>query len=152
MTNHTLHHQTLNDLTYLAGQIAPTLKRYDVIALQGTLGTGKTTFAKALIGNLCHKSQPEVTSPTFSIMHPYVTDHGLSLYHFDLYRLENLDEILECGIEDALDDGISLIEWPEKAFSLLTDHTIYITLEKETDEEDVRTITIQSAAHPLDFL
>lgn len=103
-------------LSYAAG-FANTLKNGDIVALYGTLGTGKTVFSKGVIRALS-KSNIDVPSPTFTIVQSYDCDKGV-IYHFDFYRLKNPQEAFEIGIEDAFSDGICLIEWPEKITSLL---------------------------------
>lgn len=96
----------------LAQKFARTLRPHDLILLKGELGTGKSTFARALIQALCGK-ETEVPSPTFTLVQAYDAPH-FTIYHFDLYRLEHPDEIFELGIEEALRDGVCLVEWPER--------------------------------------
>jgi N-acetylmuramate 1-kinase len=98
-------------LDILASRIALSLKAGDVIALSGPLGAGKTTFARALVTRL--GGEDEVPSPTFALMQRYETKR-LTLTHCDFYRLEP-SELDELGLEDALGEGVVLIEWPERA-------------------------------------
>jgi tRNA threonylcarbamoyladenosine biosynthesis protein TsaE len=105
----------------LAHRIAAAAKRGDVIALSGLLGAGKTTFARAFIteiARLSGESAGEVPSPTFTLVQTYAFAHA-AVWHFDLYRLAAPGEAWELGLEDALADGISLIEWPERLGPLL---------------------------------
>jgi tRNA threonylcarbamoyladenosine biosynthesis protein TsaE len=95
----------------LAARIAPLARPGDVIALAGDLGSGKTVFARAFIHAL--GAAEEVPSPTFTLVQTYELSSG-TVYHFDLYRLEDSEEAVELGIEDAFADGISLIEWPDR--------------------------------------
>lgn len=96
----------------LAQLLAPLLRQRDVIALQGDLGAGKTSLARALI-NALEGPLEEVPSPTFTLVQTYRRG-DLELWHFDLYRLEDPEEAWELGIEEALSEGVSLIEWPDR--------------------------------------
>src|SRR4026207_1299514 len=98
-------------LDIIASRIALSLKAGDVIALSGPLGAGKTTFARALVTRL--GGEDEVPRPTFALMQRYETNR-LTLTHCDFYRLES-SELDELGLEDALGEGVVLIEWPERA-------------------------------------
>ncbi|MEE9439163.1 MAG: tRNA (adenosine(37)-N6)-threonylcarbamoyltransferase complex ATPase subunit type 1 TsaE [Saprospiraceae bacterium] len=97
-----------------------------VAFLYGDLGTGKTTFVNQLVNYL--GSKDKVSSPTYSIVNEYQTDKGL-LYHIDLYRLDNIEEALDIGIEEYLDSGnYCLIEWPQ-IIENLVDKFIEIKIE-----------------------
>ena len=98
-------------------QFAASLKRGDVLALAGDLGAGKTQFTKGLAAGLgVHE---EVTSPTFTLIHEYPGGR-LPLFHIDLYRLEQEDEVLGIGIDEYLDsDGVTVIEWADKFAALM---------------------------------
>ena len=109
-----------------AAQFAQSLKQGDIVALHGTLGTGKTVFSKGIIQALCH-TNTDVPSPTFTIVQSYDSEKG-PLYHFDFYRLKNPEEAYEIGIEDAFTDGICLIEWPDKIGTLLPKKHINVFL------------------------
>jgi tRNA threonylcarbamoyladenosine biosynthesis protein TsaE len=92
-----------------------------VVALKGELGAGKTTFARALIAAFAAEAgeaPPEVPSPTFTLVQTYAFPRA-TLWHFDLYRIERPDDAIELGIEEALAEGIALIEWPERLGALL---------------------------------
>lgn len=105
----------------LALKIVPCLKHGDALALAGNLGVGKTTFARALIHALGYSG--EVPSPTFSLLQFYETKK-FHVYHFDLYRLLHESELDEIGFDDALANGIVLVEWPEKAVRRLPTTTL----------------------------
>jgi len=96
----------------LAERLAPKLEKGDFLALSGELGTGKTEFARALLHALGVKG--DVPSPTFTLLQTYEVG-GLLISHFDLYRLKSPAELDELGLDDALADGVTLIEWPERA-------------------------------------
>ena len=113
----------------LARGIAALARKGDVIALFGELGSGKTSFARAFINALPRPdvtTEPappfgapeEVPSPTFTLLQAYERAPA-TVWHFDLYRLERPDEVYELGFEEALVEGIVLIEWPQRLGSLL---------------------------------
>lgn len=89
-----------------------------IFAFYGEMGAGKTTFIKALCAGL--KSADIVSSPTFTLVNEYLTEDGDYLYHFDFYRIKELEEAYDFGFEEYLDSGrFCFIEWPEKVESLL---------------------------------
>jgi tRNA threonylcarbamoyladenosine biosynthesis protein TsaE len=96
----------------LGARIARTLRSGDAVCLWGPLGAGKSTLARGLIRALTTPDE-EVPSPTFTLVQTYETD-AFPIAHFDLYRLEGADEAFELGLDEALDDGVALIEWPER--------------------------------------
>ena len=96
----------------LAKKVALMAQKGDVFALYGTLGMGKSVFARAFIQSLTKAE--EVPSPTFTLVQEYQAA-DFDIYHFDLYRLKSPDEVFELGFEEAVYGGVSLIEWPEKA-------------------------------------
>ena len=101
-----------------ATRVAAMMKGGDVLLLEGDLGAGKTVFARALIRALAGDSQLQVPSPTFTLVQTYDTPRG-TVWHFDLYRLEEPGDIYEIGWEEALAGGIVLVEWPERLAGLL---------------------------------
>jgi N-acetylmuramate 1-kinase len=124
-------------LDILASRVALSLKSGDVIALSGPLGAGKTTFARALVTRL--GGNDEVSSPTFPLMQRYETNR-LTLTHCDFYRLEP-SELDELGLEDALGEGVVLIEWPERAGRWLPADRLDIAMD-ETALPNVRRIVL----------
>jgi len=108
----------------LAVSIAPHLRRGDVLALQGELGAGKTEFARLLLRAL--GVMGDVPSPTFTLVQTYEAK-DLLISHFDLYRLKSSHELEELGWEDALSDGLSLVEWPERATGRLPEDRLVLT-------------------------
>ncbi len=95
----------------LAKEIAASARIGDVFALSGTLGAGKSFFARNFI-NALQEKPTEILSPTFNLVYVYDTKKG-EIFHFDLYRLKSAEELENIGFFDALQNGISLIEWPE---------------------------------------
>ena len=107
------------------------------------MGAGKTTFISALCRAL-GVDEDLANSPSFSIINEYRSDTTAELiYHFDLYRLENVDEALEIGVEDYFDSGaLCLLEWPERIEPLLPDDTVKVNI--TVNDDDTRTLTIQT--------
>ncbi len=102
-------------------RLAPLLRPCDIICLEGPLGAGKTTLARGLIKAYC--GAREVPSPTFTLVETY-QGREAALWHFDLYRLEQPNDVWELGLEDALDDGVCLIEWPDRIARLLPENVL----------------------------
>jgi tRNA threonylcarbamoyladenosine biosynthesis protein TsaE len=96
----------------LGAAVGKALERGEVVCLWGPLGAGKTTFARGLVRALAGPLE-EVPSPTFTLVQFYDTPR-LRLAHFDLYRVTRADEAHEIGLDEALDDGAAVIEWPER--------------------------------------
>ena len=112
----------------------------DVLLLFGDLGVGKTAFARAFINQMMG-AQTEVPSPTFTLVQMYETPKA-TLWHFDLYRLKTVEEVWELGFEEALEDGISIIEWPERLGGMRFPHTLELHFQNEGSEDEERTVTI----------
>ena len=107
---------TLEGTSKIAKKLASRLMRGDVVTLSGDLGAGKTSFAQFLIHALSQQAV-EVTSPTFTLLQTYpvilASGEACELYHYDLYRIEHVSQLVELGFEDAL-RAITIIEWPER--------------------------------------
>lgn len=110
---------------------AKTCKPGDVIALKGELGAGKTHFVKGFV-RAFGLSSVTVTSPTFTLVQEY--QGTLPVWHFDCYRVKDPKEILEIGAEEYFfDQGICIIEWPERILEVLPNHTLFVSLTTEKD-------------------
>ena len=114
----------------LGAELAAILRPGDVVGLSGPLGAGKTTFARGVLAAL--GLGDEAPSPSFSLVIAYEPpDVRLPLWHVDLYRIEDADEIEELGLADARADAALLIEWPERMGGLLWNDALRLTLEPE---------------------
>ncbi|HEX9964417.1 MAG TPA: tRNA (adenosine(37)-N6)-threonylcarbamoyltransferase complex ATPase subunit type 1 TsaE [Allosphingosinicella sp.] len=118
----------------LAGQLRPG----DVVALFGELGAGKTTLARGILAGLGHEG--EVASPTFPIVIPYEALE-LPAWHVDLYRIEDPAEVEELALDEALEGGALIVEWPERMGRALWPHSLRLTLRREG--EGARTLTAE---------
>lgn len=119
----------------LAVRLAAHARAGDAIGLKGPLGAGKTTFARAFIAAraaLAGVEVDDVPSPTFTLVQTYDfpgdVEQSPTVFHIDLYRIENPGETIELGLEDAIASGICLIEWPERLENLLPRSRIELTL------------------------
>jgi tRNA threonylcarbamoyladenosine biosynthesis protein TsaE len=115
----------------LGATLAGRLRIGDVVGLSGELGAGKTTLARAILRAAADDPRLIVPSPTFTLVEVYDTPRG-PYWHFDLYRLETPEQIYELGWEEALAQGIALVEWPERLGPLLPKH-LSVTLELDGD-------------------
>ncbi len=104
---------TAEETASLAARVGAVSDAGDVIALWGDLGAGKTTFCRALVHDRAGDGE-EVPSPTFTLVQIYEPPESAPVWHFDLYRLNGPEDIWELGFDDALEDAVSLIEWPER--------------------------------------
>ena len=122
----------------VAGKLLDVLSRRAVVALHGELGSGKTCFVQGLA--LALGIRVPVTSPTFTVINEYRGTRPL--YHIDLYRLHDPDEVLALGFEDYLEsEGITAIEWPERAGDLLPASAVHVCIEA-LEQPDERRMTI----------
>lgn len=128
----------------LAGSLAAILEPGDVVGLSGDLGTGKTVFARASIQALAATHDvpvDDIPSPTFTLVQQYDFP-AFSLFHIDLYRIDQPVEVLELGVEDFFADGVSLIEWPERLGPYLPADRLHLTL-RPGDHEHARTVEVE---------
>ena len=131
--------------TELAAALAPFLAAGDTILLEGSVGAGKTHFARSLIKAILPAPE-DVPSPTFTLVQTYDTDRG-SVWHADLYRISSVYEIEELGLLDAIQTAICLIEWPDRLAEFTPKDALTITLtDGETDDARVLNATWQNPA------
>ena len=133
----------LEALDGAARDFAKLLDEYTVFAFHGEMGAGKTTFIRRLARELGVDEDLAVNSPSFSLINEYRSSTtGALIYHFDLSRLENLEEAIDIGVEDYFDSGaICLIEWPDVIEPILPLDTVDVDL-KVNAEDDSRTLTV----------
>ena len=129
-----------SELQLIADQLVEIIKKRPVVAFYGKMGAGKTTLIKEICKSL--EVINLVTSPTFALVNEYKTRHGQSLYHFDFYRVNKLEEIYDMGYDEYFYSGnYCFIEWPELAEGLLLPDTLIIKI--EVDEKQYRHITVE---------
>lgn len=137
----TIQVPNLEALPQVAREFAAEMGDNTVFAFYGDMGAGKTTF----INELCRVlgvEDDDTASPTFALINEYRSDTTAELiYHFDFYRIEDLDEALELGVEDYFDSGaVCLIEWPERITPVLPADTVSVRI--RVNDDDSRTIEI----------
>lgn len=130
-----------------AQSIAKDLQTLNYIALQGDLGAGKTTFVRGFLTGLGHTGK--VKSPTYNLVEEYFLNNK-TIYHFDLYRLNDPEELEVMGIRDYfLSNNLCLIEWPEKAGALLPEADLIVKLEYEGEQRRISLNPNSDTAHIL---
>jgi tRNA threonylcarbamoyl adenosine modification protein YjeE len=122
------------ELQAFAADVAAVLLPGDCVALRGDLGAGKSTFARALIRAFLGDPGHDVPSPTFALRQDYAGPRG-SIAHFDLYRLTAASELDELGFDETLATAISIVEWPERAASLLPREHLEVALTEGASTE-----------------
>lgn len=127
-----------NDTKAFAKNLAKVLTIKDVVVLTGELGSGKTKFVEGFLSYF--NLQNEISSPTFTIVNEYKNDN-ISIYHFDVYRLNDSSEFYEIGGEEYFEKGICLIEWGELIQDALPSNYIHIYLKKD-ESDTVRILNI----------
>jgi len=124
----------------LGAAIAAELKAGEAVCLTGPLGAGKSTLARALVRALTTPDE-DVPSPTFTLVQFYEGPR-LKVAHFDLYRLSNSDEAYEIGLDEALDEGAAVIEWPQRLESRLPADRLDVEIAPSEDDADGRRVRL----------
>ena len=137
----TINVPNLEALPAAAREFAALMGDNTVFAFYGDMGAGKTTFINELCRTLGVDSD-DTASPTFALINEYRSDTTAELiYHFDFYRIDDMDEAIDLGVEDYFDSGaICLLEWPEKIAPLLPSDTVTVRI--RVNDDDSRTIEI----------
>jgi tRNA threonylcarbamoyladenosine biosynthesis protein TsaE len=130
----------------LGARIAAALGVGDAVSLQGDLGAGKTTLARAILHSL--GVTEDVPSPTFTLVQYYETPK-LNVRHYDLYRIEKPEEVDELGLDEALDEGAALIEWPERALAWLPPDRLHIAMSLANGARKAKISGPQRWARPM---
>ena len=126
---------SLEDTAAFAQKLQPLLKRGDVICLSGDLGSGKTTFVQALGQAL--GIQEDIDSPSFVMLKEYHSGR-LPLYHLDLYRIREPHELMDLGLFDIIENGVTAIEWPQIAEQLFPYQTLSLHFEYDGESRKLK--------------
>lgn len=149
MVNYIFNSKSENDTLNFAKKFASKLNKKDVIVLSGDLGSGKTKFTEGILSFFGLEN--EISSPTFTIVNEYSKDN-IKIYHFDVYRLEDSSEFYEIGGDEYYENGICIIEWGEIIEDALPNDYIKIDFSRNLDDENSRTLNIQSIGSKYDTL
>ncbi|MAI61938.1 MAG: tRNA (adenosine(37)-N6)-threonylcarbamoyltransferase complex ATPase subunit type 1 TsaE [Micavibrio sp. TMED27] len=129
------------DTVAAAKELLPKLRKGSLVYLHGDLGMGKSVFARALLRCLCQDEDMDVPSPTFTLVQMYDAP-DTTAYHFDLYRIEDPEEIFELGWEDARANGITIVEWPQRLGEYMVRPHFDVTLSHSDEGENAREIEV----------
>lgn len=124
-----------------AKKLASNSKKGDIIVLSGELGSGKTKFTEGFLEYF--NLQDELSSPTFTIVNEYDTP-DFPIYHFDVYRLEDIDEFYAIGGDEYFSNGVCIIEWGEKIEEILPESYLKISFTRDFEDSNTRTLNIES--------
>lgn len=124
-----------------ARKLASILKNGDIIVLTGELGSGKTKFTEGILSYF--DLQNDISSPTFTIVNEYHSDK-INIYHFDLYRLNDIYEFENIGGEEYFDKGICILEWGELIEDILPENYLKITFKRDENDENTRILSLET--------
>ncbi|MDQ2179677.1 tRNA (adenosine(37)-N6)-threonylcarbamoyltransferase complex ATPase subunit type 1 TsaE [Marinifilum sp. D714] len=123
---------SLEDINSVAAEFIKLVGDKRIFAMHGAMGVGKTTFVKAICEEM--GVQDTINSPTFAIVNEYHTAKENIIYHFDFYRIDDVQEAYDFGYEDYFySDAMCFIEWPEKIDSILPNDTVEVHFSEEAD-------------------
>lgn len=131
-------HVPLESLSSVAAELVNLLSKPSFVAIQGEMGAGKTTFVQALLRELGIE-QPD-GSPTYAIVHEYVTKLGTKAFHLDCYRIENERDLAQLGLDELFEENAYFfVEWPDKIEKILPEHAnwLYIRCEPEGELREI---------------
>lgn len=150
MRRFTLPDQTMTER--FARQFREHLKPGDIVLLEGPVGVGKSAFARAIVQDAMHLdgTVDAVPSPTFTLVQVYETSSA-TYWHADLYRLSHVEELAELGLEDAFEDAVTLIEWPERLGAQTPARHLVVQLEHGASETE-RVATILPSGTGWDWI
>lgn len=133
----------------IAAAVAGLVRPRDIIVLSGPMGAGKTAFARGFAEALGVTREEDVSSPTFTLVHEYVSGR-MPVHHADLYRLTSTGEIADLGLRERADLGaVVVVEWGDVAEDMLGEHLV-VELEPDDDDDDLRHVTISVVGHSWD--
>lgn len=135
---------------HLAERLALVLGPGDILCLEGDLGAGKTHFVRALIQHLqaAEGRVEDVPSPSFTLVQTYEAG-GQDIWHADLYRLSDPQEVDELGLTEAFDTAICLVEWPDRLGDEIPARALWVSLRMVPGRDDARALTLSSARPAL---
>lgn len=141
MSNYRFISHSEDETKAFAKKLASNLHSKDIVVLSGDLGSGKTKFTEGFLSYF--NLEDEISSPTFNIVNEY-TQSNIHIYHFDVYRLEDVSEFYEIGGDEYFEKGICLIEWGELIREALPDNYIEIDFNKDDNDENIRYINLKT--------
>lgn len=138
-----------NDTINIAKFLAKSLSSGDTVVLTGELGSGKTKFTEGFLSYFGLEN--EISSPTFNIVNEY-SKNSVNIYHFDVYRLSDIEEFYAIGGEEYFEKGICLIEWGELIEDALPLEYIHISFEKNNDDPNLRLLKLEALGNKYEII
>ncbi len=138
-----------NDTMNIAKSLAKSLSSGDTVVLTGELGSGKTKFTEGFLSYFGLEN--EISSPTFNIVNEY-SKNSVNIYHFDVYRLSDIEEFYAIGGEEYFEKGICLIEWGELIEDALPLEYIHISFEKNNDDPNLRLLKLEALGNKYEII